>query len=49
MQKRAQQQYENQQPKPSVREGETVIDKAPRNSKQSKDSVGEYVEFEEID
>jgi len=32
-----------------VKEGETIIDKAPRKGQQSKDSVGEYVDFEEID
>ena len=35
--------------KNSVKEGETIIDKAPKNSTQSKNSVGEYVDFEEID
>lgn len=48
MQEKAQQQYGNQQ-QTSVKEGETVIDKAPRNQRQSKDDVGEYVDFEEID
>lgn len=48
MQQQAQQQYGNQQ-QTSVKEGETVIDKAPRNQRQSKDDVGEYVDFEEID
>ncbi|PWG06340.1 DUF4834 family protein [Polaribacter aquimarinus] len=49
IQKKAQQQYRGQQQKSSVPEGETVIDKKPRNQQQSKDSVGEYVDFEEID
>lgn len=48
MQEQAQQQYGNQQ-QTLVKEGETVIDKAPRNQRQSKDDVGEYVDFEEID
>lgn len=48
MQEKAQQQYGNQQ-QSTVKEGETVIDKAPRNQRQSKDDVGEYVDFEEID
>jgi len=47
--KKAEQQFQNQQPKSSVKEGETVIDKAPKKNKQSKDSVGEYVDFEEIE
>lgn len=29
--------------------GETVIDKKPRSQKSSNDSVGEYVDFEEVD
>lgn len=48
MQEKAQQQYGNQ-PQSTVKEGETVIDKAPRNQRQTKDDVGEYVDFEEID
>ncbi len=47
--KKAEQQYGNQQPKSTVKEGETTIDKAPDNSQQGKNSVGEYVDFEEID
>lgn len=51
IQKKAQQQYggAQQNQKSTVPEGETVIDKKPRNQQQSKDSVGEYVDFEEID
>jgi len=50
IQKKAQQQYGGQQQqKEVVKEGETVIDKKPRNQQQSKGSVGEYVDFEEID
>lgn len=48
MQDQAKQQYGNQQ-QTNVKEGETVIDKAPRNQRQTKDDVGEYVDFEEID
>ena len=47
--KKAEQQYGNQQPKSKVKEGETTIDKAPGDSSQGKNSVGEYVDFEEID
>jgi hypothetical protein len=47
--KKAEQQFGGQQPKSGVKEGETIIDKAPRNNQQSKNSVGEYVDFEEID
>ncbi|MGB0879618.1 MAG: DUF4834 family protein [Polaribacter sp.] len=49
MKKKAEQQFRNQQAKPTVKEGETVIDKTPRKNQQSADSVGEYVDFEEID
>jgi uncharacterized protein involved in cysteine biosynthesis len=49
IQKKAEQQFGNQQPKGGVREGETIIDKAPRKNQQGKDTVGEYVDFEEID
>ena len=49
IQKKAEEQFGGQQPKSVVREGETIIDKAPSNNSQSKKSVGEYVDFEEID
>jgi predicted membrane protein len=51
MKRKAQQQYRGnqQQYKSSVPEGETVIDTQPRNEQKSKSSVGEYVDFEEID
>ena len=32
-----------------VKEGETVIDKRPRQSTASNNRVGEYVDFEEVD
>ena len=47
--KKAEQQFQNQQPPPPVKEGETIIDKTPQKNKQGKDSVGEYVDFEEIE
>ena len=49
MQRKAEQQFGNQQQKSAVKEGETIIDKAPKNNTQGKSSVGEYVDFEEID
>ncbi len=50
MQQKAQQQYNNQhQHTTKAKEGETVIDRKPRSQKQSDSSVGEYVDFEEID
>ncbi|MDC0176700.1 DUF4834 family protein [Polaribacter sp.] len=47
--KKAEQQYEGHQKKNRVPEGETIIDKKPNNKQQSKDSVGDYVDFEEVD
>ncbi len=42
-------QFNNQQTKPDIKEGETIIDKKPHNNQHSNDSVGEYVDYEEID
>lgn len=49
MQQNAQRTASKSQPKSSVKEGETVIDKAPKNHQESKNSVGEYVDYEEVD
>ena len=49
MQQKAAEQFGKQQAKSTVKEGETIIDKAPRKEAQSKNNVGEYVDFEEID
>ena len=49
MQQKAQQHNNQQQKSASTKEGETVIDRKPNATNQSKDSVGEYVDFEEID
>ena len=52
MQKKAEQQFggrQNKQQTSNVKEGETIIDKAPKKDQQGKNSVGEYVDFEEID
>lgn len=32
-----------------IKEGETIIDKTPGKAKNSNDTVGDYVDFEEID
>lgn len=48
VQKKATQQYNNQQ-ESTVDEGKTVVDKKPQTTKQSNNTVGEYVDFEEID
>jgi len=51
--KKAEQQFRGQQgqqqQKSSVKEGETIIDKKPISEQESKKSVGDYVDFEEID
>ena len=50
--KKAEQQFRGQQEQQqgsSVKEGETIIDKKPAGEQESKKSVGDYVDFEEID
>jgi hypothetical protein len=50
--KKAAQQYGGQQRRQqeeAVKEGETIIDKKPGSAQESKKSVGDYVDFEEID
>ena len=49
LEKKVRQQQGYQEQKERVKEGETVIDKAPRQDRQSNDKVGEYVDYEEID
>ncbi len=51
IQKKAAQQYQNHSKKEdTVKEGQTIIDKKPTHSQSaSKKTVGEYVDFEEID
>lgn len=49
MEQKAQQQFENQQAQSNVNVGETIIDKTPKNENQTNKSVGEYVDFEEIE
>lgn len=50
MQQKAQQQYNQpRQNTASAKEGETIIDKKPNTQKSSNNSVGDYVDFEEID
>ena len=34
---------------PPIKEGETVIDKAPRQTKNINDDAGEYIDYEEIE
>lgn len=49
MQKKASKFQNQQQTQTTVKEGETVIDKAPKNTQEHKKPVGDYVDFEEID
>jgi len=42
-------QQEQQAPKSQQKVGETVIDKKPSSKKDSNNSVGEYVDYEEVD
>ena len=49
IQKKAAQQFRNQQPKPDIKEGETIVDKKTIKNQQNSKTVGEYVDFEEID
>ena len=49
MQEKAAEQFRNQQPKSTVKDSETVIDKSPTKNTNGKNTVGEYVDFEELD
>lgn len=44
-----QKKMEEERTKYDVKEGETVIDKKPNQVKETNKSIGEYVDFEEID
>jgi hypothetical protein len=46
---RNQQGQQNSTQKPNQKVGETVIDKKPGSSKESNNSVGEYVDYEEVE
>lgn len=48
MKEKAEQQYKNQY-EPEVKEGETIIDKKPKNNTISNKDVGEYVDYEEVE
>ena len=47
--KKHHQQKNQQREDSSTKEGETIIDKNPSSKNQGNNSVGEYVDFEEID
>lgn len=42
-------QGQHQPNQPSAKVGETVIDKKPNPNKKTNDSVGEYVDYEDVD
>jgi hypothetical protein len=44
-----QQKQQQEQEESSIKEGETVIDTKPASKTESKKSMGDYVDFEEID
>jgi hypothetical protein len=43
------QQGQYQQKQPSAKVGETIIDKKPNSDKKTNNSVGEYVDYEDVD
>ncbi|CAL2055322.1 DUF4834 family protein [Tenacibaculum sp. 190524A05c] len=49
MQEKAEKQYGKTTQKNDVKVGETIIDKKPNQSNQGNKSVGEYIDFEELD
>lgn len=49
VEKKFQQQQGQYQQSSSAKVGETVIDKKPNSNQKSNDSVGEYVDYEEVD
>ncbi len=49
MQQKAEEQFGNKHRENTIKDGETIIDKKPQQSQQGSKSVGEYVDFEEVD
>lgn len=49
LRKKAEQRFGNQKKEHTIKEGETIIDKKPRKANKTNDSVGDYVDFEEIE
>lgn len=47
MQKKAEAHFQQQEP--TVKKGETIIDRKPKNVQQTNKNVGEYVDFEEVE
>ena len=49
VEKKFQEQQGNRTNKQTTKVGETIVDKTPNSDKKSNDSVGEYVDYEEIE
>jgi hypothetical protein len=49
VERKFQEQQGNQSKEPPAKVGETIVDKTPNSDKKSNDSVGEYVDYEEIE
>ncbi len=49
VEKKVKEQQGYQQPQDNTKVGETVIEKKPKPTKESNRSVGEYVDYEEVD
>jgi len=49
MQQKAEERFGKHQKSPEVKEGETIIDKKPKQNQKTNENVGDYVDFEEID
>jgi len=48
VEKKMREQQENQYKQEAGNIGETIIDKKPRNTKESNKDVGDYVDYEEV-
>jgi len=49
VEKKVREQQGYQEPQNDAKVGETTIERAPQQSKKSNNSVGEYVDYEEVD
>ncbi len=49
VEKKVREQQDNQQPVDNTQVGETTIERAPLETKKSNKSVGEYVDYEDVD
>ena len=49
VEKKVQEQQGYQEPQNKTKVGETTIEKTPQQNNQSNNSVGEYVDYEDVD